>query len=127
MPKRTYYAINANSGAYVDIPCTISCRKMVISECRKSDGSAYAPQTLAAKYQQPNGTYPAAPDYSVPGDDIVIGHPAMEGNGMSPLLGLPVQNAANGVGAWNYRAADVPIKLLSGTATATQVEVTEYE
>ena len=166
--RRTYYAINDNAGAYVDIPCTMSCRKMVITECRKSDGTSPALQGLRAKFLQDDGTYPTTPEYQNPGAIITIVHPSMAGAGAAPLIGHGVQGAApaayNGATTYatgdtvtsggatyyslvdanvghapagsptywatfnnvTYKAATVPVKLLSDSATATQVLVEEY-
>lgn len=164
--KTTYLAVNANSGAYKDVACSIPCRKMVIAECRKSDGSAYAPQGL--RYKLPDDGFTAV-HYGVPGDSIVFGNDVTAGDNKGVILGWPAQNLPAAAAAWaigttyakgafvlddgflyvsledantgnkpvenkdkwalvqNYRPADVLCKILSDSATATQVELTETE
>jgi hypothetical protein len=51
----------------------------------------------------------------------------MVGHGHDGVLGYPAQNAANGVNAFNYRAADNYCRVTSATATATTVRVVEQE
>lgn len=44
-----------------------------------------------------------------------------------PLLGMNAQNAANGTGAPNYRAADNLVQARSNTATVTTLRFIEYD
>lgn len=114
MPVTRLIALNANSGAYTQITATIPARTVEIVE----DGSVPA-QGLEAQF--PGDGFGVTDTYaaSVPIE--------LTGAGRDGNLGLPVQNSANGAGAFNYRAADVYCQLRSATATATTVRVVESE
>lgn len=107
-------ALNGNTGAYTPIAATIPARSVEIVE----DGSVAA-QGLEVQF--PQDGYGTTDTYGA-GTPIEI-----EGAGHDGVCGLPVQNAANGAGAFNYRAADVYCQARSATATATTVRVVESE
>jgi hypothetical protein len=122
-PKRTIYAINAAGGAIVAIPATAASRKVVITECPPGGGTFndanFAPQGL--NYQLPNDgfvtIYPL-----LPADSLVLGNLIAEGKGAGPLQGYPAQQDPGG----RTIPAFIYAKIISATATATQVMVLEY-
>lgn len=114
MPATRLIAVNGNGGAYTPIACSIACRAVQIVE----DGSVAA-QGLEIQY--PSDGY-ATTNTVAGGTPVTI-----EGAGKDGLAGLPVQNGANGNGAFNYRPADVYCQVRSATATATTVRVVETE
>jgi hypothetical protein len=114
MPATRLIALNANTGAYTPITATIPARSVQIVE----DGSVVG-QGLEIQY--PSDGYATT-------NTVAAGTPVtITGAGKDGLSGLPVQNAANGAGAVNYRAADVYCQARSATATATTARVVEVE
>ncbi len=114
MPVTRLLALNANTGAYTPIPATIPARSVQIVE----DGSVVG-QGLEIQY--PSDSYATT-------NTVASGTPVdIEGAGKDGICGLPTQNAANGAGAVNYRAADVYCQARSATGTATTVRVVEVE
>ena len=107
-------ALNGNGGSYTVVAATIAARAVQIVE----DGSVPG-QGLQAQFPgdgfATTDTYPSGTPIS------------SVGPGRDGLAGLPVQNAANGATAFNYRAADVYCKLRSATANTTTVRVVEME
>lgn len=122
-PKRTIYAINAAGGAVVAIPATASTRKVVIRECPPGAGGFndqnFAPQGI--NYQLPNDgfvtVYPL-----LPADSLEFGNLIAEGKGAGPLQGYAAQQDPGG----RTIPAFIYCKMISATATATQVLVLEY-
>jgi hypothetical protein len=114
MPVTRLIALNGSAGAFTAIPAAIPARGVQIVE-----DDSVAGQGLEAQF--PGDGYTTTSTYAA-GTPISIIGPGRDG-----LAGLPEQNAANGVGAFNYRAADVYCKLRSATATATSVRVVETE
>ena len=128
-PKRTTYAINGDAGAFVNIPCTMAAVKvMEIEEVPPVSGAGQGTLSLQGlQYQVWDPSLVATPgavaggygptQQAAPGEFIVLG------DGFT-VLGWQAQpaNWASAAG----RPADVPVKILSGTATATQVQVREY-
>jgi hypothetical protein len=124
-PKVTNYAVPAGPG-WTNIPCTkFGVKVLEIEECPAASGAtqaAFSPQGL--QYQ--------LWDYSL------IPTPGAVAGGWGPTLqafpGLiavgdgftVVGNNAQPANWAGTRAADVPIRIMSGTAVATQVNVREY-
>jgi hypothetical protein len=114
MPVTRLLALNGNAGAFTAVAATIPARAVQIVE----DGSVPG-QGLQVRFPDDGfattDTYPSGTPISI------------VGAGRDGLAGLPVQNAANGATAFNYRAADVYCQLRSASATATTVRVVEME
>lgn len=123
-PKVTLVALNGSAGAFVSVPATIAARYVRIRE----DEAATA-QGLA--YKLPNDNFTATFTVGVPSSpnlpQIELGSLVAIQDGGGAVLGQPAQNTANGVSAFNYRAADNYIQLRSKTATATTVRVEEFQ
>lgn len=125
--KRTIYPVNGSGGAYVPIPCTASSRKVVIQECPPENppdgsnwnGANFAPQGL--NFTRPDDgfvqVFPLLPD-----DPLILEHPLAAGKAGGSLQGTPQQQDPAG----RTIPATIYCKLISATATATQVEVIEY-
>ncbi len=114
MPATRLIALNANTGAYTPIAATLPARSVQIVE----DASVVG-QGLEIRYPADN--------YATT-NTVAAGTPVeITGAGHDGICGLPTQNAANGPGAVNYRAADVYCQARSATATATTVRVVETE
>lgn len=114
MPVTRLISLNNNSGAYIPIAAVIAARAVEVVE----DGSVSG-QGLEVQF--PSDNFATTDQY---GPGIAI---ELTGAGRDGLVGLPAQNAANGISAFNYRAADVYCQVRSATATATKVRVTEME
>lgn len=114
MPVTRLISLNANSGAFIPVAATIAARAVEVAE----DGSVPA---QGLEIQFPFDNYATTDQY---GAGAVI---ELVGPGRSGIVGLPVQNAVNGAGAFNYRAADVYCQLRSATATATRIRIVETE
>jgi len=114
MPVTRLIVLNGSDGPYVQIPAKIPARTVQIVE----DGSV-AGQGLTV--QSPGDAYLVTNTYAS-GTPITIA-----GAGQDGTAGLPEQNAANGAGAFNHRAADVYCQARSATATGTTVRVVETE
>lgn len=125
-PKRTEYAINADSGAFVAIPCTIAAVKSIeIVEIPGVSGAAqatYSPQGL--QYQLWDPSLVVTPGAVAGGWGPTLqaypGEPIQLGDGFS-VIGWNAQ-PPNWAGT---RAADTPIQILSASSTATRVQVRE--
>src|ERR1051326_7997643 len=121
-PKTTSY-LNVTNSAFTNIPATMfGVRLMEIEEVNTA-GNSYNPQGLQYQLWDPSlvATPGAVPGgfgptlQSPPGDILVIG----DGNTVIGNVAQP----ANWAGT---RGADVPVKIMSATGTATQVNVREY-
>lgn len=106
--------INANTGAFTAVAATIPARSVEIVEDGSVPGQGLEVQFPADKF--------AVTDTYSSGIPIEI-----TGHGHDGICGLPVQNAANGTNAFNYRAADVYCQVRSATTTATTIRVVESE
>lgn len=114
----TLYAVNGSGGAWTAIPATIPAHVVTIAE----DGLAAAQQGLQVQFwSRENQAWSQTFTYPV-GAVITI-----NGNGHDGVAGYPAQNAANGTGAFNYRAPDNYCQVKSATVTATNVRVVEQE
>lgn len=122
-PKRRVVAINAAGGALVGIKPTIPCRKMEIVECPPGGGSWTGAN---ASFQGLNYTL-ADDGYlaiipQLPGDTIRLGDDVSFGAGTGRALGWPVRQDPTGT---TITPPDL-IRLVSASASATQVEVREW-
>lgn len=125
--KRTIYQINASGGALVSIVATAGSRKVVIQECPPEDppgastynGANFAPQ--GSQYTLPDDgfvqIFPLLPD-----DQLVFENHIAQGRGAGSFQGGPAQTDPGG----RTIPARIYCKLISATATATQVLVIEY-
>jgi hypothetical protein len=115
-PKRTLVIVPANNGAAVLISASKFTKYVEIQECPPEDSVTYAPQGLI---------------YTLPDDGYVYQYPLVPGqiwsagdNTYRGKLGFAVpamtDPANNAIPATPY------LKAISGTATATQVMVTEW-
>ncbi|SRR5579872_4699535 len=127
-PKQTVYNNIAESGAdnnFTDIPATINCRRMEIVEIPPQSGGnqgTFQPQGLQYQLYDATSKTWGPTIQALPGEQIVIGDQVAEWKGRGPVIGWRQQQDYFG----NIRAADTPIRLMSGTNTATQVVVNEY-
>lgn len=125
-PTETTYAISA-AGTWKNIPCTKGAVKIMeieeVPAVSGGDQSALALQGLQYQRWDPSLVVSAGAVaggwgptlQAAPGEIIVCG------DGFT-VLGWQAQ-PANWAGT---RAADTPIRVMSGTGTATQVQVREY-
>lgn len=125
-PKVTNYAILA-AGTFTKIPCTIfGCKVMEIVEVPAASAGAqsvFSPQGL--QYQLWDPSLVPSPGAVAGGYGPTLqaypGEPILVGDGFT-VIGNVVQ-PTNWAGT---RAADNPIQIMSGTSTATQVNVKEF-
>ena len=121
MPTTRLITMNASGGAFTSILATVPARRV---EIREDEGTA--PQGLI--YQKPDDNF--ANNYTVgtPGSpdqpQIVLGNTVAFGSGRGPLVGLPQQGSG---GAFNFRAADIYIKIQSKGAGGQKIRVIEFE
>lgn len=114
-PKDRVIAVNGNAGAYVLISASIFAGYAEISECPPLGGGAFAPQGLT--YQRADENY--ANTYAlIAGDTFPVG----DSINKNRSEGVPSMTMADG----SARPATPWIKVLSATATATQVLVREW-
>jgi len=121
--KRTIYAINGSGGALVSIPATAGSRRVEIVECAPGGGlytgGNFAPQGL--NYTRPDDGFvtilPLLPAATLVLDDV-----RATGKGAGVFQGGPAQTDPAG----NTVAARIHCKLISATATSTQVLVIEF-
>jgi hypothetical protein len=111
MPRTTLYDVNGSAGAWVSIPSTMPARRVEVME-DESD----APEGL--QFKTPDDNFTSIKTVGAGTEPIILGNTVAHGNNKGALLGLPTQV---------NRAADTYIQLLSKTATATKVRVTEIE
>jgi hypothetical protein len=120
-PKETIIAVPASGGAAVIISATKTARYIEIQECAPSTynntGNApFAPQGLV--YQKPDDNYVASFPL-LPGEIVAIGD-----NNWRSKASIGWQGATDPAG--NSIPATPYIKVLSATATATQVRLREW-
>ena len=126
-PKRRIIAINANNGAFVSIRISVNgCHYVEISEVPPDAGafasSPYAPEGLNVTFPDDNFTLEFA--YG-PGDTITFGNKdAMGHPGQGRGLGFAAR--VDNLNNFTTIPATVLCKLLSATATGTQVMVSEW-
>jgi hypothetical protein len=114
--------------AGTNIPVTLGfARRFDIEETFAAAGTPN-PQGLQYQIWDPS-TKTWGPTVQLgPGEPIYLGDPVGEGHGSGPVLGLPAQTTffpdARGT---TSRAADVPIRILSGTVTGTLIRVRESQ
>jgi hypothetical protein len=117
-PKETIYGPFDNS-AWINIPATIAAlRRMEIVEVpivTNNVQQANAPQGLQYQRFDPTTGQWSATEQALPDEVISCG------DGMT-VIGWSKQSDHFG----NVRAADVPVRVRSGTATQTQVRVREW-
>lgn len=127
-PRETLYGPFDNS-AWVNIPCTMfGVRRMVIVEVPPQSGTPpvqgnNVPQGLSYQRWDPNlnnglGDFGPTIYEALPDEEIPVG------DGMTEV-GHNAQVTVSSGGAKN-RAADIPIRIRSGTSTTTQVRVREW-
>lgn len=121
--KRTIYAINASGGALVSIPSTAGSRKVIIVECAPGadsfTGGNFNPTGL--NYSLPNDGFVAVFPL-LPAAELVLDNPLAQGMGGGQFQGGPAQQDPAG----RTIAAAIYAKLVSATATTTQVLCIEY-
>lgn len=128
-PKQRVFSIT-ESGAdanFTDIPCTICCRRMTIQEMPLTSGGsqvAFVPQGIQYQLWDKDAKAwgPTVQLQAVAGAQIVIETPIPQGTGSAAPIGWPKQSDHFG----QVRAADIPVRVMSGTATATSIVVNEY-
>lgn len=114
--KRTHYAAPANGTAATVVSATQPSRRVTIRE----DGPN--PQGLTLFYADDNFTH----GYNVPaGMEITLGNTVAAGKGAGPWVGLPQQKDMGGTVV--LCAATVLFKVTSATATATDIQVVEFD
>jgi hypothetical protein len=115
--KRKEYDINGSAGAAVNIPATIHCRRMEITEvnsaAKPAQGIDYT--TLDDAFADTHQLGPA--------DTLVLGGNLQNQDNRGPIIGRPAQPTGDG----KTEAATTVAKLKSSTVTATRVLVVEYE
>lgn len=121
-PKIRVIAINAHGGGYVNILCSIWCRRMEIIEV-PADGGAWNGTFTAQglNYKRSDDGYTAVHGMDV-GAVLTLGDEVARGKGAGGVIGLPAQSNHYG----QTRAADIPLQIESATATPTNVQVTEW-
>lgn len=112
-------ALNGNAGAMVAIYATGPTRGI---EFMEDEGAA--PQGL--QFSSFVDKFVSLNTVSFGSEPIEIPNFHKVGD-RGPLLGMNAQNAANGTGAPNYRAADELVTARSDTATATTLRFIEYD
>lgn len=113
MPKITQYSLNGNAGALVNIVSTIPARYVEVTEDASGAVQGLTYQTLNDNFV---GTYVAASGQ----EPVTLGNKVAIGNAAGNIVGWPAQTS---IGS----SATILFKMKSGTATATKVNVTEYE
>jgi hypothetical protein len=133
-PKRTNYAILAAAAAFVastmGIPCTMfGVKVMEIEEVPVQSGVDQAALALQGLQYQIWDPSPIATE-GVEGPGLGAWGPTMQAPpGTIIVLGDGFSVIGNNAQPTNWagtRAADVPIQIMSGTGTATNVQVREY-
>lgn len=123
-PRRRVVVVNANSGAYVLIQPTGSCRYMQIQECPPNagafTGSNYAPQGL--NYTKGDDGFVAIFGLN-PGDILSLGDNSWERNQALACFATATDPAGQTI----PQTEQAQVKVQSATGTATQVMVLEYE
>lgn len=127
-PKQTVYTGIGEAGAdasFTDIPCTINCRRMEIVEVpppNAGNQGNFLPQGLQYQLYDSSLKQWGPTVQALPGEQVVVGDQVAEWRGRGPIVGWRQQSDHFG----NVRPADTPIRIMSGTATATQILVNEY-
>lgn len=119
-PKQRVIAVNASGGALVSIPASVLFKRMLITETPDPNVPAtFNPQGIV--YQTSRDGFVAS-FVLLPGEDLVIEDSVLGGSGGGRTISAPAIPMPNG----NTRTADVVVKVISATATATQVLVREW-
>ena len=127
VPRRRIVAINGSGGAYVLVQASGPCRYMEIQECPPGGGtftgSNFAPQGLNYQRGDENyaNTYPANP-----GEILTLGDQSWH---RERMIGLPAgmtDPAGNPIASSTGQSEQSSLKIISATATATQVMVKEW-
>jgi hypothetical protein len=126
-PKQTIYTGIAESGGdanFTDIPVTMVTRWMEITECAPASGAnqgAFVPQGLQYQLWDASKQAWGPTVQNLAGATISIGDKVAFQKGHGGPIGWPAQTMVT-----KTRAADIPIRIMSGTSTATQVLVNEW-
>lgn len=120
-PKIRVITVPGSAGAYVDIACTIPCRRMEIIEVPPDTTFNGTWTAQGLNYKKSDDGYVAIHGMDV-GASLALGDEVARGKGAGGIIGWPAQTNHFG----ETRAADIPFKLKSATVTATQVQVTEW-
>jgi hypothetical protein len=125
-PRRRIVVINGSGGAQVLIQASGPCRYMEIQECAPSgtyNGNNYAAQGL--NYQRGDeayaNTYPA-----LPGEIITLGDQTYPRDRMIGLPAGMTDPAGQTIASSTGQSSQTSLKVISATATATQVMVREW-
>lgn len=117
---------NAVAGSL--IPVTLGfCRRMDIEETFAA-GGAPNPQGLQYQLWDPSTKTWGPTIQAAPGEPILVADVVPGGIGLGTVLGLPAQATffPNALGQTN-RPADTPIRIISGSGTATLIRVRESQ
>jgi hypothetical protein len=114
-------AINGSGGAYTSIKAKQTTSTVTIQE----DPSNNPLQGFVFQLAKDNYAY----TYTIPsgGSFMIQESRAIDGSGQACWVGVPEQNLANGVGAFNYAAPTEYMKAKSLTAIATSLQVLEED